>query len=152
MTKSLKRWSQKCVGSIRLQLVVAKEVVLKVEQAQDRRALSAPEQEMRSELKFKSLGLTSLTRVITCQRLHITFLSEGDANTQFFHLQACHRGRQNRIDLLRCNDSVLVDETQKDGAIFNHFDEILANYEARSIRLDFNSRQLPQQGLLGLDR
>jgi hypothetical protein len=44
-------------------------------------------------------------------------LREGDASTQFFHLQACHRGRQNRIDLLRHNDFVLVDETQKVDAI-----------------------------------
>jgi hypothetical protein len=60
-------------------------------------------------------------------------------------------GRQNRIDLLRCNDSILVDETQKAQAIFNHFDGILGNYEARSISLDFSTLQLPQRDLLGLD-
>jgi hypothetical protein len=38
--KSLKRWSQKFVGSVHLQLAMAKEVVFKLEQAQDWRALS----------------------------------------------------------------------------------------------------------------
>jgi hypothetical protein len=29
-----------------------------------------------------------------------TFMSEGDASTKFFHLQACHRGCRNVIDQL----------------------------------------------------
>jgi hypothetical protein len=63
--------------------------------------------------------------------------------TRFFHLQACHRGGQNRIDLLYHNDAVLVDGTEKADTIFNHFDEILGNYEPRSISLDFDALQLP---------
>jgi hypothetical protein len=41
------------------------------------------EQELRRELKFKSLGLASLARVITRQRPGLTFLREGGANTHF---------------------------------------------------------------------
>jgi hypothetical protein len=33
--KSLKRWNQKFVGSVRFQLAVAKEVIFKLEQAQE---------------------------------------------------------------------------------------------------------------------
>jgi hypothetical protein len=84
--KSLKRWSQKNVGSIRLQLAIAREVVFKLKQAQDSRALSAAEQELPTKLKFKSLGLASMARVIARQRSRLTFLRDGDANTRFFHL------------------------------------------------------------------
>jgi hypothetical protein len=48
------------VGSIKVQLEIAKEVVLRLEMAQDRRVLSCQEESLRQELKMKSLGLSSL--------------------------------------------------------------------------------------------
>jgi hypothetical protein len=80
------------VGSVRLQMVVANEVILKLVQAMDMQSLSLEEQALRKELKFKCLGLASLSRTLAWQHSHLTFLAEGDANTHFFHLQACHRG------------------------------------------------------------
>jgi hypothetical protein len=49
---------------MRFQLTVAKEVIYKLEQAQDMRPLLVEEVESRTELKFKCLGLTSLSRTI----------------------------------------------------------------------------------------
>jgi hypothetical protein len=80
-SKSMKKQSQKFVGSIHLQLAVAKEVILKLEQAQETWQLSPKEVEFKMELKAKWLGLASLTRVIARQRSRIMFLREGDANT-----------------------------------------------------------------------
>jgi hypothetical protein len=77
---------------------VAREVVFKLDQAQERHALSAVELELRTELKFKCLGLASLSCTIARQWSRILFLKEGDVNTGFFHLQACHRGRKNFIE------------------------------------------------------
>jgi hypothetical protein len=57
----MKKQSQKFVGSIHLQLAVAKEVILKLEQAQETWQLSPKEVEFRMELKAKWLGLASLT-------------------------------------------------------------------------------------------
>jgi hypothetical protein len=96
--KSLRSWSQKQVGSVRLQLAVASEVISMLDRTQERQLLSPAELELRRELKFKSLGLASLARTIMRQRSRITYLREGDANTRFFHLQACHRGRKSFID------------------------------------------------------
>jgi hypothetical protein len=48
------------VGSIGIQVEIAKEVVLRLEMARDRRALSSHEEHLRQELKLKSLGLSSL--------------------------------------------------------------------------------------------
>lgn len=89
------------MGSIKLQLAIAKEVVSCLDVAQDRRQLTDEERELHRELKYKSLGLASLARTIARQRSKILFLAEGDANTRFFHLQACHRSRKNYIDVLR---------------------------------------------------
>jgi hypothetical protein len=75
------------------QLAVANEVIFKIEQAQDNRSMSPKEVLLRKELKVKYLGLALLQRTIARQRFHLTFLSAGDTNMKFFHLQACHRGR-----------------------------------------------------------
>ena len=89
------------MGSIRLQLAVARELIFRFDEEQERRNLHDWELNMYRSLKAKTLGLASLARTITRQRSRILFLREGDANTKFYHLQACHRQRQNRIDTLR---------------------------------------------------
>jgi hypothetical protein len=61
---TLRSWSYKFVGSVLLQLVVANEVVHKLDQAQDIMALSPEEIELRKELKMKCLGLASLSRSV----------------------------------------------------------------------------------------
>jgi hypothetical protein len=52
------------------------------------------------ELKFKCLGLASLARTIAQQCSRILHLKEGDANTRYFHLEACHCSRKSFIDRL----------------------------------------------------
>lgn len=98
--RALQSWSQRFVGSVRLQLAIAREVILRLETAQERRPLSQQEQQLRRELKMKILGLSSLERTIARQRSRVRFLAEGDANTKFFQLQACHRNRKNYIHTL----------------------------------------------------
>jgi hypothetical protein len=67
-TKALRSWSNKFIGSIRLQLAVTREVIFKLDQAQDFRALSAEEFTLCGELKFKMLCLASLARTLARQR------------------------------------------------------------------------------------
>lgn len=64
---------------------------MRLDEAQDFRMLSAQEFELRKSLKLRTLGLASLARTIARQRSKLLFPAEGDANTKFFHLQACHR-------------------------------------------------------------
>jgi hypothetical protein len=90
MMRSLKRWSQNCVGSVRLQLAITKVVIFKLDQALESRPLSSEEIMLRGELKMKLLGIASLSSSIAHQRFRILFLREGDANSKFFHLQACY--------------------------------------------------------------
>lgn len=93
---ALKSWSSRKLGSIRFQLVLAREVILRLDVAEESRTLSVQERTLRNELKVKCLGLASLNRTIARQRSKILFLAEGDANTKFFHLQACHRRLRTR--------------------------------------------------------
>lgn len=84
--------------------------MLRFDEAQECRDLTAQEVELRRTLKLRILGLASPARTIARQRSRLLFLAEGDANTKFFHLQACHRGRKNRIESLWVEGSELVRE------------------------------------------
>ena len=108
--KMLKSWSAKKVASVRLQLAIAKEIVLRLDKAQDTRILMPHELALRRKSKLCSLGLASLQRMLVRQRSKITFLAEGDANSgdansRFFHLEACHRSRKGHISKLKAYDT-----------------------------------------------
>lgn len=84
------------MGSVRLQLALARELILRLEVAQEARALSAPEAQLRKSLKVRVLGLAPLARSMARQRSRMLCLAEGGVNTKFFHLMACHRKRSKR--------------------------------------------------------
>jgi hypothetical protein len=150
--KSLKCWSSKYVGSVHLQLVVAKEVMFKMDQAQDTRVLSSDERLLQNELKMKCFGQVSLCRTITRQHSRLTFLPKGDANTRFFHLQACHRSRKSTISHLMHQGVPIVDEESKAQAIFQHFDQILGSMVPRTHGIDMDSIRLPRGQVPILDQ
>ena len=62
VARALRSWSDKKVGSVRLQLALARELILRLDVAQEARALSAPEAQLRKSLKVRVLGLVSLAR------------------------------------------------------------------------------------------
>jgi hypothetical protein len=140
--KELKHCSQKFVGNVRFQLVVAKEVIFKLDQAQDRHQLSCEEVELRTELKFKCLGLASLARTIARQRSRILHHREGDTNTCYFQLQASHHSRKSFIDRIVHHSCGLVDEESKVDAIFQHFNTIFGTDMPISCVLNLDQLQL----------
>lgn len=79
-------------------------------------------------------------------------MHEGDANTKFFHLQACHRSRKNVIDQLQLHGSTIFDEDKKARAFFQHFDAVLGCYEDCMRCLDFSYLGLPCENTLALDQ
>lgn len=136
--KALKSWSMKKVGSIRLQLSIARKVITGLEHAQDRRGLSPEERALRTRLKWRCLGLASMSRTITRQRSRLLFLEHGDANTKLFHLQACHRSRKNTIHSLAVDDLTLVDNDQMADALHDHFQDLLGTPTPRSLVARFD--------------
>ena len=123
--KALQSWSIKNIGSVRSQLFMARELIAQFDAAQEHRLLSNNEQTLRKQLKLISLGLASLARTIARQRSRLRFLEEGDANTKFFHLQACHRNRKNHIPSILHNGVWFSSDEAKSEVIYDYFNGIL---------------------------
>jgi hypothetical protein len=151
VTRALQSWSATKIGSVRFQLALAREVVLRFDAAQDYRALTLQEAELRKSLKLRILGLASLARTIAGQKSRLLFLAEGDANTRFFHLQACHRKRKSRIDTLTVHGSELVRDDLMAQALFEHYSSILGSSFERSRRINLSAIGLPLLQLSGLE-
>ena len=82
---------------MRSQLALAKEILHKLEMAQDGRILSPAEFWLKNKLKKQSLLLSSFKRTMARLRARISWLRDGDANTKLFHLHARHRKRKNFV-------------------------------------------------------
>jgi hypothetical protein len=89
--KALTSWNDRFIGNVKLQILVANQLIMRLDVAMESRALSRGERGLRKLLKGKLLGLASLERTIARQHPRITWLSEGDAYTRFFHLHTNHR-------------------------------------------------------------
>lgn len=74
VTRELQSWSEKKIGSVKLQLLIAKELILKLDQAHEFRVISAAELDLCKQLKQVSLGLASLERTIARQRSRVHYL------------------------------------------------------------------------------
>lgn len=86
LSRALQSWSHRQVGHIKKQLQLAKEILHRLEIAQDSRCLSPDEKWLRGELKRQCLGLASLEQTMARLRSRNSWLQEGDANTSFFRL------------------------------------------------------------------
>lgn len=142
-SRELQRWSGRFVGSVRLQLAIAKEVVHRLEMAQDHRDLLLAEHALRKKLKLKALALASLHRVIARQRSRILHLAAGDANTKFFHSHASHRRNKRYIPSLSVGTTCVHGEEEKAEVAFNFFSSLIGSVAPRSHSLDFAFLEMP---------
>jgi hypothetical protein len=145
--RALQRWSDRFVGSVRLQLAIAKEVVLRLEMAQDHRQLSSAEEALRKKLKKKALGLASLQRTIVRQRSRLLHLSAGDANTKFFHSHASQRRSKRFIPSLSDGITTVHGEEEKSELAHNFFNSIIGSMAPRRHEFDFEFLGIPQLNL-----
>jgi hypothetical protein len=72
------------------------------------------------------------------------WLSEGDAPTKFFHVQANAWRRCKFIRSLEHDEQILVSEDRKVTAVFDYFDTIMGTPPARDCSIAFAHLDLPQ--------
>ena len=143
LTKALQSWSQKQVGHVKTQLGLAREILHRLEIAQDSRTLTPEEDWLRCESKRYCLILSSLERTVARLRSRIRFLKDGDANTALFHSQARFRKRKNFISKLIQNGEVVTSQEDKHAAFFEYFDGLIGTplVRASTLDLDFFHRE-----------
>jgi hypothetical protein len=149
--KALTSWSDKFIGNNKLQILVANELILRLDVAMESRALSLEERGFRRLLKRKLLGLASLERTIARHRSQIHWLSEGDACTKFFHLYANHRRHKNFIAHLQVDGVLISDQDEKAKAVDAFYEQLLGSSPERGFGLDLDYLGMPSHDLSELE-
>lgn len=122
LKRELQKWAARRIGNVREQLLMARDIIFRLDQASERRALFDDEYELRKDLKMKCLGLSSIKWTMARQRSRIRYLADGDANTKYFHLLARGRRRRNSITRLRDDGgTVHTSHEEMEAAIYDHF-------------------------------
>ena len=110
--------------------------------AQETRLLTDEERLLRRTLKQLVLGFGSLERTITRQKSRITWLREGDANTQLFHLVGNGRGMNNDITPLLVDGHIIADQAGKEVAFHEAYKELLGKDVVHEFTLDLDALTL----------
>lgn len=152
LARDLQSWSERRVGHIKQQLNMAKEVLHRLEIAQDSRALSLQEEWLRRRLKRHALGLASLERTMARMRSRLNWLKEGDANTSYFQQHARYRKRKNFIAKLRVDDQVIIEQDEKKNVVWDFYNKLLSTAWSREFSLDLQSFHQPAMDLFELDQ
>ena len=139
LAKALQSWSQKQVGNINSQLALARHILHNLDLAQDHRELSVEQIWLRRKLKKHCLVLSSFHRTIARIRSRVRYLKDCDANTAFFHKQACFRKRKNFIPKLMVDDQVVTAQEDKHQILLEHFEGILGQARHRTASLDLSA-------------
>jgi hypothetical protein len=112
------------VGNIKQQILMANEILHRLEIARDVRNLSPSEEWLRRSLKHHSLALASLERIVARVRSGLHWLKEGDANTAYFHHHARHR-KKNFIGKLMVDNRVISEQQEKKEVIWDFYNKLL---------------------------
>ena len=150
VAKALKAWSAQRIGNVRFQLAAARVIIFELDVAQETRQLSPEELDLRRDLKEATLGLSSLSKTITRQRSRHRYLKDGDVNTKFFHLKACHRKQKNYIPMLVHEGHTFTYEEATSEAVFDYYNALLGTHFRRSHRIDLERLSLPRLDLQAL--
>jgi hypothetical protein len=151
VAKSLQSWSDKNVGHVSPQLALARELMHRLEIANDKWTLSSGKIWLKNSLKKHSLALASLKRTIARSRARIGWLREGDANTKFFHLHARHRKRKNFIAKLTIEDHIYTKHEDKAALVDLFFDNLLGTSTDRETSINLCELGIPTSNLSDLD-
>ncbi|KAM0828305.1 hypothetical protein ACQ4PT_067636 [Festuca glaucescens] len=138
-SRGLQSWSQRKVGSVRDLILVANEVIMRLDVAQECRPLSVTENWLRSNLKLKIIGLASLQRTIARQRARVAGLADGDASSQFFRITAATRRQRNDIAALRSGEQFVSDLEGKVGLATDFFLGLLGSAQPREFDLSLGA-------------
>jgi hypothetical protein len=139
LVRELQRWSANKISDIKSQLLMARELISRLDTAQRPRELSEDEIGLRRRMKMRCLGLASLERTMAREQSRVRQLKEGDANTAYFHLIVRGRRRRNYVPALNVAGHIVADHEGMELALHEHFVAIFGTAERGGTTLDFRA-------------
>lgn len=149
--KKLKQWAKNKIGSNKLLMIAAKQLIAMLETAQDHRNLSDQEIELKTALKQKLLGLAAVEKLRLRQQSRLTWIKATDACSSLFFLGANGRKRKNHIQCLHTPVGQLHNHQDKAKAIYDHFSQAFGEPPERRHTLDWDRIGLPRHQLQHLE-
>jgi hypothetical protein len=134
-----------------MQILLATEVILRLDVAMDFWLPSPKERALRRLLKKKLLGLASLERTLARQRSRLLWLREGDACTRFFHTQASHKRHKNFIGHLLVDGRRVTNHVDNAEVVDSFFVDLLGTSMDRPFSLDLDYLGIPSIDLSEID-
>lgn len=150
-SRAVQSWSQRNVGNVTTRLEQAREILLRLQIAQERHTLTTEEDWLCRQLRQHTLALASLHRTIIRARSRIDWLSEGDSNTNFFHSHARFRKRKNFIAALQEGDHTATSHEDKQAMVWRYFSTLLGTAEHRNETLNLQTFHHRRYDLQSLD-
>jgi hypothetical protein len=136
LARRLQSWGHSAVGNVSSQLGLAREVLHRLEMAQDSRPLSSEERWLLQKLKQHCLVLASLERTVARLRSRLHYLRDGDANTKKNHQQARYRKKRNFISHLEIEGGAVTSHEQMQGVLDDFFSNLLGSNIQRPFSLN----------------
>ncbi|KAM3385248.1 hypothetical protein ACQJBY_009276 [Aegilops geniculata] len=144
-------WARSHFSDAKLQFHLACEVILRLDVAQEKRALTPGEFSLRKQLKQRILGLAAIERARKRQASCITWLKEGDARSAFFQAKINSRRRKNFIHSLDVDNAVITAHDEKAAVAHSHFSNLLGRKEDRKCSFNWEMLDMPTVQNEGLD-
>jgi vacuolar-type H+-ATPase catalytic subunit A/Vma1 len=106
VAKALSAWAKALIPQGRLVMSICKELIQRLEEAQEHRQLAGRERMLQKKLKARVIGLAAVQKSRARQKSRLTWLKKGDANTRYFQIMANVRKKKNFIHALHTDDWV----------------------------------------------
>jgi hypothetical protein len=149
--KALKLWKKQNIGDIKLRLNIAREVIHRLDVAQETRLLSEEERKFRKWLKGKLSGLAAINKARARQHSRMTTIKMADANTRFFHIKANGKRRKKFIPILASGNEVATTHDQKEALLYKHYAQFLGTNKQRELAIDWEALNYQSHDLSELE-
>jgi hypothetical protein len=146
MRYELKKWS-KSISKLSICIDNCNKALFRLDQLEDMRGLTVPENNFRKILKKHLLCLLDYQQQYWKKRCTVRWTKFGDENTKFFQAMATERYRRNSISQLTLSDGTIVTEHKEKKLIFNTYKERLGTSHAPEMLFDLQHIIQPVPGL-----
>jgi hypothetical protein len=148
----LQSWSDRKVGNFKLQLELAREILLLLEVAKKSIILNVLETWLLGHLKKCSLALASLIRSMARTRSRIAWLKDGDANTKLFYSWSRYRKRKNFIARIHDGEQLVTSHSDKAEVLRSFYSDLIGTGQQRSRTVNLDTLGLQHIDLQGLEQ